>query len=250
MTTVLPKRQTRRFHKREEATRLFIDAALEALRRDGLAGLTVQRLAADTGYAVGALYRHFASKEALLIAVQSQVVADLDRDLETVLETAGHMVASRNDVPAETLPILALLVAGLCYEALAIRRPAHFALISHSLAEPRHLVGTADAAMLLPSLLALLGRVGGTIEVAALTGTLHAGDTNRRTLLLWSTVHGVLLLRKLQRYDPTDSFDDGLTLDAVATLLLGWGADPALVAAAREMAGTVISQAFAEEEPR
>lgn len=250
MSTATPPRPTRRFHKREEATRLFIDAALEALSRDGLAGLTVQRLAADTGYAVGALYRHFASKEALLIAVQSQVVADLDRDLEQVLGIAGEAVARQEDADPGLLPVLALLVASLTYERLAVLRPSHFALVSHSLADPRPLVSLADAAVLLPPLMAMLMRISGAIEAGVDLGAWRADDTGRRTLLLWSTLHGVLMMRKLQRYGPASGLCEGLALDAAATLLMGWGAPAAGVAQAREMAGNVMSQAFAEEEPR
>lgn len=250
MTTPAAPRPTRRFHKREAATRLFVDAALEALSRDGLAGLTVQRLAADTGYAVGALYRHFASKEALLIAVQSQVVADLDQDLASALAVAATVAGDQPDADPGLDPLLALLTAGLTYERLAVRRPAHVALISHSLADPRPLVSLTDALPLLPPLLALLGRIRAPLATAADLGTLRPDDPGRRTLLLWSTLHGVLMMRKLQRYAPANDLGEGLPLDAVTTLLQGWGAPPDLVSTARSLTGTVMKHAFGEEDSR
>jgi AcrR family transcriptional regulator len=244
MSTSTAPRPTRRFRKSADASRVFVDAALAALSRDGLAGLTVQRLAADTGYAVGALYRHFASKEALLIAVQGAVVEALDHDLERAMAAAAVVAA---DAAPDVLPVLCLMATALCYEALLTRRPAHFALISHSLADPRPLVGQAEAAVLLPSLLALVGRVGLVIEMAGQAGVLAGCDTARRTLLLWSTVHGVLLMHKLQRFAPAESLADGLVLEAVATLLIGWGAAPPVVAAAKEMVTMVMMRTFAEE---
>lgn len=47
----------------------LVDHAVELLRESGLAGLTVRRLAERVGFTEAALYRHFPSKRALLLAV-------------------------------------------------------------------------------------------------------------------------------------------------------------------------------------
>jgi AcrR family transcriptional regulator len=49
--------------------RELVELALELTREVGLAGLTVRRLAERAGFTEAALYRHFADKEALLLAM-------------------------------------------------------------------------------------------------------------------------------------------------------------------------------------
>lgn len=62
---------TRERKQREVAEReqLFLDAARELIREDGLLNLVMSRIASKCDYAVGTLYQHFASKEDLLIAL-------------------------------------------------------------------------------------------------------------------------------------------------------------------------------------
>lgn len=62
---------TRERRRREIACReqLFLDAARELIRHDGLLNLQMARVAEKCDYAVGTLYQHFASKEDLLIAL-------------------------------------------------------------------------------------------------------------------------------------------------------------------------------------
>lgn len=47
----------------------ILDRTVELLREQGLAGLTVRRLAERMGFSEAALYRHFSSKEDLLVAL-------------------------------------------------------------------------------------------------------------------------------------------------------------------------------------
>lgn len=51
----------------------IIDAALEIARREGLAALTIRRLAADLGASRMALYRHVADKDALVDLVMDAI---------------------------------------------------------------------------------------------------------------------------------------------------------------------------------
>lgn len=59
-------RRQREFAQRET---LLLDAAQALIRRDGLPGLQMARIAEECEYAIGTLYRHFASKEDLLLAL-------------------------------------------------------------------------------------------------------------------------------------------------------------------------------------
>jgi AcrR family transcriptional regulator len=60
------ERRQREFAEREQ---LFIDAARELVRQDGLLQLQMARLAETCDYATGTLYQHFGSKEDLVVAL-------------------------------------------------------------------------------------------------------------------------------------------------------------------------------------
>jgi AcrR family transcriptional regulator len=62
---------TKERRQREIAERehLFLDAARELIRQDGLLNLQMARIAEKCDYAVGTLYQHFGSKEDLLVAL-------------------------------------------------------------------------------------------------------------------------------------------------------------------------------------
>ncbi len=62
---------TRERRQREVAEReqLFLAAARELIRQDGLLNLQMARIAEKCDYAVGTLYQHFGSKEDLLVAL-------------------------------------------------------------------------------------------------------------------------------------------------------------------------------------
>ena len=68
MPTALARRQ------REVAARegVFLDTAQAQIQRDGLLSLQMARVAEECGYAIGTLYKHFASKEDLLVALATR----------------------------------------------------------------------------------------------------------------------------------------------------------------------------------
>jgi AcrR family transcriptional regulator len=55
----------------------IVDAAIRVLDADGLDGLTMRRLADELGTAPGSLYRHFESREAVLVAVHDEVIGQM-----------------------------------------------------------------------------------------------------------------------------------------------------------------------------
>ena len=59
----------------------IIKAAGEILTESGLAGLTTKNLAAKMGFAESALYRHFKSKEEIIVTMLQFLAADMDKRL-------------------------------------------------------------------------------------------------------------------------------------------------------------------------
>jgi len=52
-------------------------AALSLVARDGFAGATTARIAAEAGVAEGSIYRHFKSKDALMLAIYRRIKAEV-----------------------------------------------------------------------------------------------------------------------------------------------------------------------------
>ncbi len=66
-------RKQREFALREQ---LFLDTAQALIQRDGLLALQMSKLAEECEYAIGTLYKHFASKEDLLVALSTRNCLD------------------------------------------------------------------------------------------------------------------------------------------------------------------------------
>ena len=68
-----PDRKQREFAQRED---LFLDTAQALIRREGLLNLQMARIAEECEYATGTLYRHFASKEDLLVVLATRNILE------------------------------------------------------------------------------------------------------------------------------------------------------------------------------
>lgn len=63
----------------------IIEAAGEILTQSGLAGLTTKNLAAKMGFSESALYRHFKSKEDILLTMLKYLAEDMDARFENTI---------------------------------------------------------------------------------------------------------------------------------------------------------------------
>lgn len=221
-------------------------AALDIVTREGVEALTMQRLADELGYAIGALYRYFPSKEALLLAVQGRVLEQLAADLaEADSHALEHLARSRATKEAAILTRIAL-AAGV-YETLPDRRPPHFRLLSVWLGEPAPIVPTESATPAVAKVFELFGTVPALFEEAALCGALSEGNAAQRAILLFGAVHGVLSLRKLSRFGVDALEPERLGAELARTLLVGWGAsEPHLSDAMRRAKRLLVRGGFRE----
>lgn len=82
---------------------LILDAALDCFVEQGYHGTSIRVIAGKAGLSVPGLYHHFASKQALLVAIVSYAMADLwDRSV-AALEEARNDVIHRLDLLVECL---------------------------------------------------------------------------------------------------------------------------------------------------
>lgn len=96
--------------RRETMTRRLLDAAREELVLSGYAGATTARVCERAGVSQGALFRHFPTREALMVAVAEDVGARLLASYE-----ASFRERSRDGAPLDELLRRALrLVREVC----------------------------------------------------------------------------------------------------------------------------------------
>lgn len=234
-TPLSPRRQRRR----DARTEGILAAASRLLAEEGFEALTMQRLARELDHAPAAVYRYFASKDALLAELQRRVLVAIRELHESRRETLDALLERREAKPrpAALARIVALADA---YREFARAEPQRFHLFAQTMGDPRERIAEGPARISYESALVLLEELRDRIADAVAGGALEPGDTMDRAVRLWASLHGIVLVRKLGRFDAR-AFDverlaDGLYED----LLAGWGAAPAvrretftLIAAAR-----------------
>ncbi len=192
----------RRSH--EERRTEIADAALRIIATRGIAALTVATLASELGLTGGALYRHFASTDAILVAVAQRAVELVDGTLPPgdlpPLEWLERFVESRSTKVGGHPGLARLLVSDQLAMALpapalehvqgAVRRT--FAAIERALRRGQE-VGDVrddvDARDLVPI-------VAGTVQMLALA---RAGSHQSRMVVparTWSALRTLLAVPK------------------------------------------------------
>lgn len=215
----VPSRVDRR---RAAKTDAIIEATLALILQEGLGNLTIGGLAKRLDWSMGALYRYFESKDALLAEAQARVITQLHRDIKQDIEEATVAEA----------PLVRVLAATRRFRRFALEQPARFHLISAILADPRPILPSNHTGTLAGLLRALLSTVDEQLEEALEAGHLEMGDSSSRTVLLWAGLHGLLQFSKLGRLEARLRQTTVLAETIVDDLLRAWGASPERIAGA------------------
>lgn len=174
---------TERRDRRRLAQRgAIVDAARAIVRADGVAALTMRRIAEAVDYSPASLYAHFESRDALLAALCGEGM----HDLRVSLESAAAGIAD----PRERL-----IVLGKAYVGFALERPETYRLIFmenqtltkavFALSETGEDDGERALGLIAECLRDMrdVGALRASVDPASL------GD------LIWTIVHGVASLR-------------------------------------------------------
>jgi len=188
-----------RYHHGDLRAKL-IAAAMACIERDGVAGLSLRRIAADLGVSHNAPYMHFPTKDALLDAVIAAGFAMLRAEIAQ----AGGPAPRDGDAWR----------AGLrdgcrAYVAFARARPGLYALMHvprGGATTPRTArrgdvadasdghVADADAAGA-----ATLDALAATLAAGQALGAVRSGDAAQMALWVWVTLHGLASLTGQER---------------------------------------------------
>lgn len=227
---------TRRAEKRADRLREVLDAAMEIVQEDGLEGLTIARLAGRVDAAVGALYRYFPGKEALVVALQTEALAALRQDLEA-RAAAVEATARRRRLDPRAAALAAVAAVPLGYLAEARRAPARQRLIAAVLAAPAPVLSEAQALEVEAAVTPILALAARRLEAAVTARALDPGDAHVRTLTLWAGVQGLTLFTHRDRLQPPARRVAALAPAMLSALLRGWGGERAAVEKGVRLAG-------------
>jgi AcrR family transcriptional regulator len=169
-------REPRRPYHHGNLRRALLDEALLTIRADGIDALTLREIGARLGVSRTALYRHFADKRALLMAVATEGFRTLRQQLVTAWEEGGRDRA-------------AFQAMGVAYVHFAVANPSHYCVMFGGSVDPKgrtpELARESDGAFQ-----ALVDALAALQRAAVVRGD----DIVLMARFVWSVVHGVAML--------------------------------------------------------
>jgi AcrR family transcriptional regulator len=221
---VLPGRRERNRLARHQE---YLQTALQIATDEGLRAVTMQRLAAEVGAAVGTIYTYFPSKGALVAEVQREAIDRITASYLQLRPVIDERVADLDPSVAALAHLVGF--ARFCIESVDTL-PQEQRLLQQLVFDAEEIVPTEEGARVLPTVLRLLELARERFVVAEAAGALAAGDPMERTVILAASLNGVLQVSKLARWDAELLDGARLARRLVDDLLAGMGADPALLA--------------------
>jgi AcrR family transcriptional regulator len=173
--TRAPRKTDRPYHH-GNLRRALLDEALETIRAEGVNGVTLREIGARLGVSRTALYRHFADKGALLMAVAIEGFRMLRQQLVAAWEEGGRGQE-------------AFQAMGVAYMRFAVTNPSHYRVMFGIFVDPENCEAelAAEAAGAFQALVDALA----ALQRDALV---RADDTALMARFVWSVVHGVAML--------------------------------------------------------
>lgn len=231
----------RRARKREARREHLLDLALDLVDAQGVDGLTMAALAEAGDYAPASLYTYFASRSALLAALQERALVALGRVAEDAAARWDEALTSDPATP-EVAALARLCAFSDLFLAAPVQHRREFRLQQQLLVTPGA-EDVADAGAVVPAAFHVLGTPQRLLAAAVDAGALRPGgpvedplgapvDASLARTLAWVVaLNGALLTDGLVTGLPTTGAVLGTQL--TDALLAGWGAAPDDLAAAR-----------------
>jgi AcrR family transcriptional regulator len=223
----------------------LLSAASDIVQESGLEGLTMQAVADRVDCAVGTIYTYFASKSALIAALQVSAVQTLLSTYHQAAELWDQALEESGIDDEAVESLVRVLAYGQLFVAGADLHPREFEFLEMLLSVPERLVNPDDVRAVTPHVLTLLAEGLVLIEAAVSAGALSPPDATRgddgfRRLLRWvGSLNGALLTANANvgalPASEAEAFS-ARSLGKLVTedLLLAWGAPPRVLQAATD----------------
>lgn len=183
----------------------LLKAAVELVEDVGPEGFTLREVARKVGVTHTAPYRHFADRDALLVAVAEEGFQ-------------GMHAAAMTRLAGLTDPRQRLQALGIAYVEHAVAHPSHFRVMHGGVADACAEPGFTRARS---ATFALLLDIVGACEAA---GFIPAGSVRRYALSAWATVHGLadlLMSGAAQRMGLADGTVEAIARQVTANVIAG-----------------------------
>ncbi len=155
----------------------LIDAAITLINEKGISDLSLRQLARHVGVSHNAPYRHFETKQALLMAVAEEGFASLRETLETAKASCSNNAREQ------------LGAIGIAYVKFALTHPAHYRVMfgkyRNDSCESASLAAVAEQSFMV---LVNIIKAGQEADV------FRESDTINLARVAWSLVHGQAML--------------------------------------------------------
>lgn len=151
----------------------LIKAGINILAKDGVAGLSLRKVAGKAGVSHAAPYAHFADKQALIAAISTE-------GYRMIYERIDAAIAKHEGNPSKQL-----VEAAWAYVDFALTDPAHFKITFSGVIE-KEKEHPAFVEMSQKS----FGAVVTIVEACQAQGVLEAGPSDLVAVSVWSLVHG------------------------------------------------------------
>lgn len=228
--------QTLRARASDVKRRAFLDEAARLVDQDGLDALTIKALAERVGCSVGALYRHFDSKDALIVAMQAEAIQTLLDAYDNARPALGELL---ENLSPEQAALGQLIGFGAMVAAASEVFPYEFGL-QQRLLSSQLAMDPSQAAAVIPIATAMMLRPAELIDTAQAHGWLRPGPAFERAVRWVAALGGVLQLHHV-RHPDAPTFDvQQLANDLTTDLLSGWGAEPVALVEASDVVGTAV----------
>jgi AcrR family transcriptional regulator len=187
----------------------ILDAALNVLTEQGVAGLTVRGIAEDAGASTIAVYTRFGGRSGVLDALYERTFDLLRNALEAVPPLSSDLTGD-------------ILAFAMAYRRFALESPARYALMFEHTVPGFNPDPDLRVAVLRDSFDLLVLRVRRVIPADA--------DPVRFSYLLWTTMHGLVSNELTQQargpirgwfFVPTEQANEHLYLDGVTAMIIG-----------------------------
>jgi AcrR family transcriptional regulator len=213
---------TRRERKRNARINGIIDAAMQIATQEGLSQVTTHRLARELDLAVGALYRYFPSKDAIIEAMQRRSMEDYGIALSQGLDRVRQWL---RDTSHPDNALVELIALAMLYRQLVQELPQHYHLNNQVMGNPQNVLPGSEGDRVVETMMDLFRTLAKPVLRAQENGLLlDSVSALDRVILYWSSLRAVVGVQKLAAHDTSI---DGETLfrEMVLTMLRGCGAE-------------------------
>lgn len=197
------------------------EVALRIVAEGGIETLTLRRIAKEMGIRAPSLYRHYASKEHILVQLQRRAMASAFECMQAHRDKARD---AQSNAKAQALAGLRGIFQGY------LATPPHYLHLLGLSVGPRHWLSDELAMTLADDVTSMIATVTEAVQGATDAGALREGNSGERAVRLWMLLFGLGAVSKYHRLLPNQPQPIPSLFGAIDDLCIAWGADPKLLA--------------------